>query len=51
MPDSAIQNFEWTEYCKHFSYFSADTVREGCYSRIMEHSQPTEKAIVLVHGP
>ncbi len=41
---------EWTEYYDRFTYFSSDTVRDGCYPRIMEHPEPTDKAIVLVHG-
>ena len=41
---------EWLGYYKKFDYFSAASVRDGCYPRIMEHEQPTGKAIVLVHG-
>jgi pimeloyl-ACP methyl ester carboxylesterase len=41
---------EWLDYYQKFDYFSAATVRDGCYPRIMEHEQPTGKAIVLVHG-
>ena len=41
---------EWFDYYDHFSYFSPDTVRIGCNPRIMEHTEPSEKAIVLVHG-
>jgi pimeloyl-ACP methyl ester carboxylesterase len=41
---------EWLDYYQKFDYFSAETVRDGCYPRIMEHEQPTGKAIVLVHG-
>jgi pimeloyl-ACP methyl ester carboxylesterase len=41
---------EWLDYYEKFKYFSTATVRDGCYPRIMEHEQPTEKAIVLVHG-
>jgi pimeloyl-ACP methyl ester carboxylesterase len=41
---------EWLDYYQEFDYFSAATVRDGCYPRIMEQEQPTGKAIVLVHG-
>ncbi|MBU0943957.1 MAG: alpha/beta hydrolase [Proteobacteria bacterium] len=41
---------EWPGYYDRFSYFSPEKVRAGCYPRIMEHLQSTEKAIVLVHG-
>ena len=41
---------EWLDYYQKFTYFSAATVRDGCYPRIMEQEQPTGKAIVLVHG-
>jgi pimeloyl-ACP methyl ester carboxylesterase len=41
---------EWLDYYDRFDYFSIATVRDGCYPRIMEHQQPTDKAIVLVHG-
>jgi pimeloyl-ACP methyl ester carboxylesterase len=41
---------EWLDYYQQFDYFSAAIVRDGCYPRIMEHAQPTGKAIVLVHG-
>jgi pimeloyl-ACP methyl ester carboxylesterase len=41
---------EWLDYYQQFDYFSATTVRDGCYPRIMEQEQPTGKAIVLVHG-
>ncbi len=42
---------EWNEYYQKFSiYFSPEAVRDGCHPRIMEHSDPTAKAIVLVHG-
>jgi pimeloyl-ACP methyl ester carboxylesterase len=40
----------WQSYYDRFSYFSSEGVRDGCYPRIMEHSDPKEKAIVLVHG-
>jgi pimeloyl-ACP methyl ester carboxylesterase len=41
---------EWLDYYQQFDYFSATTVRDGCYPRIMEQEKPTGKAIVLVHG-
>ncbi len=41
---------EWFDYYDHFSYFSPDAVREDCHPRIMEHGEPRENAIVLVHG-
>ncbi|MCI5222152.1 MAG: alpha/beta hydrolase [Candidatus Electrothrix sp. AR4] len=41
---------EWTDYYERFNYFSSNTVRDGCYPRIMQHAEPTGKAIVLVHG-
>jgi pimeloyl-ACP methyl ester carboxylesterase len=42
---------EWIAYYDQFAnYFSPGVVRDGCYPRIMEHPDPTEKAIVLVHG-
>jgi pimeloyl-ACP methyl ester carboxylesterase len=41
---------EWLDYYKHFPYFSAKAVRDGCFPRIMEHAETTEKAVVLVHG-
>jgi pimeloyl-ACP methyl ester carboxylesterase len=44
------RDHEWLAYYDRFDYFSAATVRDGCYPRIMEHQQPREKAIVLVHG-
>jgi pimeloyl-ACP methyl ester carboxylesterase len=44
------RDHEWLNYYQQFNYFSAAIVRDGCYPRIMEHEQLTEKAIVLVHG-
>jgi pimeloyl-ACP methyl ester carboxylesterase len=41
---------EWLDYYDRFDYFSIATVRDGCHPRIMEHQQPVDKAIVLVHG-
>ena len=42
---------EWFEYYQQFdNYFSPEAVRDGCHPRIMEHSEPAAKAIVLVHG-
>ena len=40
---------EWLKYYDRFSYFSSEKVRDGCYPRIIEHSN-SDKAIVLVHG-
>jgi len=45
-----IRDHEWLEYYDKFSYFASEKVRDGCYPRIMEHAEPTKKAIVLVHG-
>lgn len=45
-----IRKHEWLGYYDRFTYFSPDTVREGCYPRIMLHPAPSSKAIVLVHG-
>lgn len=52
MDQSALKDrdHEWLDYYEQFHYFSADAVREGCQPRIMEHEEPTEKSIVLVHG-
>ncbi|MBU4261048.1 MAG: hypothetical protein KKC76_04100 [Proteobacteria bacterium] len=44
------RDHEWLDYYKQFRYFSAEAVRDGCYPRIMEHEEPAEKSIVLVHG-
>ena len=44
------RHHEWMGYYQRFNYFSADAVRDGCQPRMMEHEEPTEKAIVLVHG-
>jgi esterase/lipase len=41
---------EWLDYYDRFDYFSISNVRDGCQPRIMEHQQPVNKAIVLVHG-
>lgn len=40
----------WDEFYAKFEYFSRDKVRDGCHALIFEHKEPTEKAIVLVHG-
>ena len=40
---------EWLEYYDRFNYFSREKIRDGCYPRIMEHSN-AQKAVVLVHG-
>jgi pimeloyl-ACP methyl ester carboxylesterase len=44
------QENEWFDYYDRFPYFSPHAVRKGCHPRIMEHREPCEKAIVLVHG-
>lgn len=41
---------EWLEYYQRFSYISPETVRDGSHPQIMEHAEPTDKAIILVHG-
>lgn len=41
---------EWLDYYDRFPYFSPDNIRKGCQPRIMEHAEPPQKAIVLVHG-
>ena len=48
--ESKAQDCKWLDYYKQFSYFSTEAVRDGCYPRIMEHKETTEKSIVLVHG-
>ena len=40
---------EWLSYYDRFNYFSREKIRDGCYPRIMEHSN-AQKAVVLVHG-
>ncbi len=45
-----VRDLEWLDYYDRFDYFSIATVRDGCQPRIMEHQQPVDKAIVLVHG-
>ena len=40
----------WDEYYAEFEYFDRDLVRDGCHPLIFEQAQPTDKAIVLVHG-
>jgi pimeloyl-ACP methyl ester carboxylesterase len=45
-----VRDREWLDYYDRFNYFSLATVRDGCHPRIMEHQEPTQKAIVLVHG-
>ncbi len=44
------RQYEWLGYYDRFSYFSPEKIREGCYPRVMEHTEAPEKAIVLVHG-
>lgn len=46
----AVRDYEWLGYYERFAYFSPQNVRDGCHPRILEHSDPVEKAIVLVHG-
>ena len=41
---------EWLAYYKRFSYFSNDTVRDGCHPWVFEKEAATGKAIVLCHG-
>jgi esterase/lipase len=45
-----VRDHEWFDYYQRFPYFSPDAVRDGCQPRIMEHQEPAQKAIVLVHG-
>lgn len=45
-----VRDYEWMAYYQRFNYFSPDAVRDGNQPRIMEHEQPAEKAVVLVHG-
>ncbi|MBM3422917.1 MAG: alpha/beta hydrolase [Chlorobi bacterium] len=45
-----MRDNEWKAYYDHFSYFSAENVRDGCHPRIMEHRNTPRKAVVLVHG-
>lgn len=47
---NAVSSKEWVEYYQRFTYFSSDTVREGCHPRVYKHQTPSKKAIVLVHG-
>src|SRR5262245_61335817 len=44
------RDHQWLEYYEHFPYCSAEAVRDGCQPRIMEHQEPTGRAVVLVHG-
>lgn len=39
----------WEGYYKSFE-IEPDSVREGCEPQIMVQNQPTEKAIILIHG-
>ena len=39
----------WEGYYKNFK-IEPDSVREGCEPQIMLQDQPTEKAIILIHG-
>ena len=45
-----MRDYEWTAYYERFSYFTSENVRAGCQPRIMEHPQPAQEAVVLVHG-
>jgi len=47
---NAARDDEWFGYYDRFGYFSPEKIRDGCHPRIMEHPEPVEKAIVLVHG-
>ncbi len=47
---TAARDHEWFDYYQRFSYFSPESVRDGCHPRILEHPQSPQKAIVLVHG-
>ena len=49
-PSAPARDHEWFDYYQRFTYFSPEAVRDGCQPRIMEHAEPTKKAIVLVHG-
>lgn len=49
-PSTPARDHEWFDYYKRFTCFSPDAVRDGCQPRIMEHPEPSGKAIVLVHG-
>lgn len=40
----------WDEFYAGFRYFERDLVRDGCHALIFEHAEPTDKAVVLVHG-
>ncbi len=39
----------WEGYYTNFG-IEPDSVREGCDPQIMVQDQPTEKAIILIHG-
>lgn len=47
---SSVEGKEWLAYYERFTYFSTDTVRNGCHPRVFVHKAPSDKAIVLVHG-
>lgn len=40
----------WSEYYDAFPYFTEQHVRKGCHPRKLIHENPTQKAIVLIHG-
>ena len=44
------QNNLWPEYQKRFPYSVSKLLRKGCHPRKLVHSQPADKAIVLIHG-
>ncbi len=40
----------WQDYLDAFDYFKNAAIRPGCHPRILEHTDKTDKAIVLIHG-
>lgn len=40
----------WWDYCDEFSYFSKETIRDGCHPRKMVQPSGADRAVVLVHG-
>ena len=40
----------WDDYLREFSYFSADSIRNGCHPRRYLHEPSTGRSLVLVHG-
>lgn len=45
-----VHDQDWFAYYAKFRYFSSQLVRVGCEPKLMEHKEPREKAIVLIHG-